>query len=149
MFASIYLSLLAVCSVLGRYPPMYRIGFTDAMLHLHRFSTAIFMLTAFLNLLNACLHPSRGLAAQDFLHLLVLILSIFLMKELTSIFTLSSLTLVNSGTLFLWRFSTCLWLELFQKRSVKTPLMLTWPAPLAFIHPTVLLTRSGDNPDFF
>ena len=35
-----------------------------------------------------------GLAAQDFL-LLILILSIFLMQKLTSIFTLSSLTLVN------------------------------------------------------
>ena len=32
--------------------------------------------------------------------LLIPILSIFLMQELTSIFTLSSLTLVNSGTLF-------------------------------------------------
>ena len=36
--------------------------------------------------------------------LLILILSIFLMQELTSIFTLSSLTLVNSETLFLCLF---------------------------------------------
>ena len=96
---------------------------TTAMLHLYLFSTAIFMLTALLNLLlTACLLPSRGLAAQDFL-LLILILSIYLMQELTSIFTPSSLTLVNSGTLFLCLFqcfSTCLWLKLFQKRSVKT-----------------------------
>ena len=65
------------------------------------FSTAIFMLTALLNLLTACLPSSRGLAAQDFLLLLIPILSIFLMRELTSIFTFSSLTLVNSETLFL------------------------------------------------
>ena len=74
------------------------------MLLLYLSSTAIFMLTAPLNLLTACLHPFRGLAAQDFLLLLILILSIFLMQELTSIFTLSSLTLVNSGTLFLCLF---------------------------------------------
>ena len=44
--------------------------------------------------------PSRSLAAQDFLLLFIFILSIYLMQELTNIFTLSSLTLVNSGTLF-------------------------------------------------
>ena len=52
----------------------------------------------------ACLPLSRGLAAQDFLLLLIPILSNFLMQELTSIFTLSSLTLGNSGTLFLCLF---------------------------------------------
>ena len=77
------------------------------MLHLYLFSTAIFMLTALLNLLTACIHPSRGLTIQDFLLLLIPILSIFLMQELTSIFNLSSHTLVNSGTLFL-----CLFLHL-------------------------------------
>ena len=46
------------------------------MLHLYLFSSTIFMLTAFLNLLTACLHPS----------------------------SLSSHTLVNSGTLFLYLF---------------------------------------------
>ena len=64
------------------------------MLHFYLFSTAIFMLTALLNLLTTCLHPSSGLAAQDFLLLLIPILSIFLMQELTSIFNLSSLTLL-------------------------------------------------------
>ena len=49
-----------------------------------------------------CMPPtSRGLAAKDFLLFLILNLSIYLRKELTSIFTLSSLTLVSSGTLFL------------------------------------------------
>ena len=89
------------------------------MLHLYLFSTAILILTALLNLLTACLHPFRSLTAQDFLLLLILILFIFLMPELTSIFTLSPITLVNFGCI-----STCLWLKLFQKRSVKTLLML-------------------------
>ena len=44
------------------------------------------------------------LAGQGFLLLLIPILSIFLIPELTNIFTLSSLTLVNSGTLFLCLF---------------------------------------------
>ena len=51
-------------------------------------------------LANCMPHP---LAAQDFL-LLILILSIYLMQEVTSIFTLSSLSLVNSGNLFLCLF---------------------------------------------
>ena len=74
------------------------------MLHLYLFFTAMFMLTALLNLLTANFPPSCGLAAQDFILLFIPILSIFLMQELTSIFTLSSLTLVNSGTLFLFLF---------------------------------------------
>ena len=74
------------------------------MLHLYLSSTAIFMLTPLLNLLTACLPPFRGLAAQDFLLLLILILSIYLMQELTNIFTLSSFTLVNCGNLFLCLF---------------------------------------------
>ena len=74
------------------------------MLHFYLYSIAIFMLTALLNLVTACLPHFRVLAAQDYLLLLILILSTFLMQELTSIFTLSSLTLVNSGTLFLCLF---------------------------------------------
>ena len=74
------------------------------MLHLYQSSTAIFMLTALLNLLTACLSTSHGLAAQDLLLLLIPIMSIFLMQELTSIFTLLSLTLVNSENLFLCLF---------------------------------------------
>merc|ERR1712035_176745 len=60
-----------------------------------------FMVTALLNLLTACLPPSGGLAAPDFLLTLTPFLSNSLMQELTSIFILSSLSLVNSGTLFL------------------------------------------------
>ena len=67
------------------------------MLHLYLYSTAIFMLTAFLNLLTACLSPSLGLAAQEFIFLFIPILSIFLNQDLTSIFTYSSLTLVIVG----------------------------------------------------
>ena len=63
--------------------------------------------------------PSRGLAAQEF-PLLILILSIFLMQKLISIFTLSSLTLGNSGTLFLCLFFYLSRLERFQKRNTKT-----------------------------
>ena len=63
-------------------------------------STAIFMSTALLNLLTAFIPPCRGLATQDFLLLLIPILTIYLMQELTRIFTLLSLILVNSGTLF-------------------------------------------------
>ena len=65
------------------------------MLHLYLSFTAIFMLIALLNLLTTCLPLSRGRAAQDFLLLLIPILSIFLIQDLTSIFTLSSLALVN------------------------------------------------------
>ena len=53
---------------------------------------------------NCMLPPSRGHATQDFLLLLIPILSIFLMQELTSSFILSSLTLVNSENLFLCLF---------------------------------------------
>ena len=87
-------TLLFLLTILNLY-------ITDAMLHLYLFSTAIFMLIALVNLLTACFHPSRDLAAQSFLLLLIPILSISLMQELTTIFNLSSLTLVNSGTLFL------------------------------------------------
>ena len=93
------------------------------MLHLYLFSITIFMLTALPNLLAICLHPSI-FAAQDFLLLLIPILSIFLMQELTSIFTLSSLTLVNSKTLPLFVFPPAYDFNSFQKRSIKTPLMI-------------------------
>ena len=50
-----------------------------------------------------CVYVFRGLAAYmySFLFNLILVLFNFLMQELTSIFTLSSLLLVNSGTLYL------------------------------------------------
>ena len=71
------------------------------MLPLLLSSTVIFMLTALLILLTACLPSSRGLAAQDCPLSLTPILSTSLMQELTSILNLSSLSLVNSGTLYL------------------------------------------------
>merc|ERR1712035_239164 len=52
-------------------------------------------------LANCMPPPSSGLAAPDFLLTLPPFLSNSLMKELTSIFIPSSLSLVNSGTLFL------------------------------------------------
>ena len=63
--------------------------------------TAIFMVTALLILLTACLPCSRGLAAQDLPLPLTPILSTSLMQELTSILSLSSLSLVNSASVFL------------------------------------------------
>ena len=63
--------------------------------------TSIFMLTALLIMLTACLPCSRGLAAQDLPLPLTPILSNSLMQVLTSILSLSSLSLVNSGTLSL------------------------------------------------
>ena len=51
--------------------------------------------------LTACLPCSRGLSAQDLLLSLTPILSTSLMQELTSILSLSSVSLVNSGTLSL------------------------------------------------
>ena len=67
-------------------------------------SSATLILIALLNLLNTCLPSYRSLAAQDFLLLHIFILTIYLMKELNSIFTLSSITLANSETLFLCLF---------------------------------------------
>ena len=63
--------------------------------------TVTSMLTALLISLTACLPCSRGLTAQDLLLPLTPILSTSLMQELTSILILSSLSLVNSGTLCL------------------------------------------------
>ena len=71
------------------------------MLHLLLSSTVISMLLALLNLLTSYLPNSRGLAAHDYLLPLIPILSTHLMHELTNIFNLSSLLLVNSGTLYL------------------------------------------------
>merc|ERR1712035_190644 len=74
---------------------------TAAMLLLSLSSIVIFMVTVLLNLLTACLPPSGGLAAPDFPLTLTPFLSNPLMQELTSVFIPSSLSLVNSGTLFL------------------------------------------------
>ena len=93
----------------------------------------IFMLTALLNLLTACLHTSCAFAAQGFLFPLIPILFIFLMQELTSILTLSFLTLVNSETLFLCLFFPPAYDKLFQKRSVKILLTLNWTSMLQFL----------------
>ncbi len=65
-------------------------------------SIVIFTLTALLNSLIACLPLSCGLAAPAFALKLIPLLSKSLMLELTSIFTPSSLLLVNSGTLSLY-----------------------------------------------
>ena len=96
---------LFVSSTLLLWLTVFNLSNTAAVLLLYLSSTAIFMVTALLNLLTACLPHSRGLAAQDFLLSLIPILSTSLMQELTSIFILSSLLLVNSGTLYLILFS--------------------------------------------
>ena len=114
------------------------------------------MLTALLNLLTECLtlpppRRCRGLTAQDFLLLLILILSIFLMRESTSIFTLSSHTLFNSRTLFF-----CLFIHLPMTLSKEecqntshTKLDFPHIFPLIKISPTVLFTGYDDKWDFF
>ena len=65
-------------------------------------SLALFYRYFHANSLTACLPCSRGLAAQDLLLPLTPILSTSLMQDLTSILSLSSLSLVNSGTLSLF-----------------------------------------------
>merc|ERR1711980_20048 len=92
---------LFVSSTLLLLLTVYKLLKSAAVLLLFLSSIVIFMVTALLNLLTACLPPSRGLAAQDFLLFLTPMLSKPLMQELTSTFTLSSLPLVNSGTVFL------------------------------------------------
>ena len=127
-----------------------------AMLHLLLFSTAIFMLTALLILLTACLPSFFGLAALDFPLSLTPILSKSLMQELTSILNLSSLSLVNSGTPYLplffqlpmtWTYSRGRFqdtyphnfghpLSLYRDRQLSGPFFFLpifccpWPAPL-------------------
>ncbi len=83
------------------FPPLtvFNLSNTVAMLHLYLSSTAIFMVTAPLNLLTACFLPSCALTTQNFLLPLLPILSTSLMQEITSIFILYSLLLVTSGTL--------------------------------------------------
>ena len=71
------------------------------------------------------------------------------MQELTSIFTLSSLALANSGTLFLCLLFCLLWLKLFQKRSVKTPLMLNWTSTPCFYFSYCPLYRALWPAEFF
>ena len=102
---------------------VFNLSHSAAMLHLLLSSINIFMLTVLLNLLTACLSPSHSIAAHNFLLTLIPILSTFLMQELTIIFTLSSLLLVNLGTLLLNLYFQ-LWLELVLKRSIKTPVTL-------------------------
>merc|ERR1711980_29761 len=92
---------LFVSSTLLLLLTVYNLLKSAAMLLLFLSSIVIFMVTALLNLLTACLPSSSGLAAPDFLLTLTPFLSNSLMQELTSIFIPSSLSLVNSGSLFL------------------------------------------------
>merc|ERR1712035_178099 len=92
---------LFVSSTLLLSLTVYNLLKSAAVLLLFLFSIVFFMITALLNLLTACLRLSGGLAAPDFLLTLTPFLSNSLIQELTSIFILSSLSLVNTGTLFL------------------------------------------------
>merc|ERR1711980_33239 len=92
---------LFVSSTLLLSLTVYNLLKSAAVLLLFLFSIVIFMVTALLNLLTACLPPSGGLTAPDFLLTLTPFLSNSLMQELTNIFIPSFLSLVNSGTLFL------------------------------------------------
>ena len=110
------------------------------MFHLHLFATAISMLTALLNLLTVCLHTYDSFAAKDFI-LLIFILSIFLMHVLTSFFTLSSLTLVNSGTFFLFLFFH-LTITLTLLKECQDTSNVNWTSSPCFFSPIVCFTGS-------
>lgn len=92
-----------------------------------------------LNLLPACLPSSRGLATQNFLYLLSSLScpSTLLTQELIGIFTLSSLSPMNSGTLFLNLFFYLLQCELFQEKSIRTSMELHSPNSFWNYTPTV------------
>ena len=92
---------LFVLSTLLLWLTVFILFLIAAMLPLLLSFTAIFMLTALQISLTACLPCSRGLAAQDLLLPFTPILSTSLMQELTSILSLSSFSLVSSGTLSL------------------------------------------------
>merc|ERR1712035_301839 len=100
---------------------------------------------------TACLLSSVGLATPDFLLTLTPFLSNSLMQEVTSIFIPSSLSLVNSGTLFLNLYFHLPTTRLLQKRSVKTPLLLNWPlfGNLLLIYRGRQLQRAFFSPFFF
>ena len=69
------------------------------MLHLLLSFTIMFRISFHLNMLITSPTPSPGTAAQDFLLTFIPYLSTILMQKLTSIFILSSNSLVNFGTL--------------------------------------------------
>ena len=105
------------------------------MLHFYLFSTAIFMLTSLLNLLTACLHPlsqPRCTRLSTSSHLYSAHLSNAWVNQYLHYFISYTGKFWNSLPL-----------------SVKIPLMLTGPAPLASISPSVLFTGSGDKRKFF
>merc|ERR1711980_70278 len=77
---------LFVSSTLLLLLTVYKLLRSAAVLLLFLSSIVIFMVTALLNLLTACLPHSGGLAAPDFLLTLTPFLSNSLMQELTSIF---------------------------------------------------------------
>ena len=105
------------------------------MLHLYLFSTAIFMLTELAN----CMPPPLLWPCSTRL-------STSYPFSVRPSFILYTGKLWNSSFVC---FSTCLWLELFQKRSVKTPLMLNWTSIPCFYFRTALSTGVGDKRDYF
>ncbi len=92
---------LFVSSVLPLSLTVFSLLNSATKLPLSLSSVVIFTLTALLNLLTACLPPFCGLTTPAFPLKLIPLLSKSLMLELTSIFTLSSHLLVNSGTISL------------------------------------------------
>ena len=82
------------------YLTVFNLSHSVALLHLFLSPTVIFMVTALLNLLTAFLslslpHPNTAASLNKTLLTLTAILSTLLMRELISIFTLSSLSLVK------------------------------------------------------
>ncbi len=102
---------------------VFCLSISAAMLLHFLSSIVIFMLTDSLNLLTACLHPSRGLAAQDFPLRLTPLPPKFLIQELTSISVFHPCywqTLEQPSFVCI---SSFLRLKSFYNGSVKSPLL--------------------------
>ena len=99
-------------------------------------------------LLTICFHLSHEFAAQGFL-LFILILFIFLIQELTTIFTLTSLTLVNSGIFFLCLLFLLPMTWTLSSQGVKTPLTLKLTSILCFYFSYCPFYREWQQAAFF
>lgn len=95
--------------------------YSAAMLRLFQYCVNNSMRTAHLKLLTACLPPSRGAAAHDFLFLLFPMLSEALLQTLTGIFFRSSFYWYNLEHPSFICISSCPWLELFPEEGIRHP----------------------------
>lgn len=65
--------------------------------HIFKSFLAIFLMSVVLNLVSACLPPSRDLDAHDFPIYLIRVASIAFMQKLTSVFIFSSFSVISPG----------------------------------------------------